>query len=388
MPEKILIVDDDVDTLRLVGLMLQRQGYQIVAANNGRQAIVMAQSERPDLILLDVMMPDMDGYEVTRQLRDNSSTSGMPIIMFTAKSQVDDKLTGYEVGVDDYLTKPTQPRELFAHVKAVLARSGKTRAQAAPVVQQNEKAHVIGILAAKGGLGVSTLATNLAITLQNRQKKEVILAEYRPGEGSLALDLGYTKTEGLVRILQHKSTEISASDVETELLTHTSGIRILLSPYQPREAHYNCAVDAFEAITRHMAYMASFVVLDLGPGIPPITERVLDFCDDLIVVLEPFPYTLVRTKSLIEDLIEKGFGEGRVNIVLVTRQRTEMQLSWTQVKEQLGHELAVAFTPAPELVYQAAKSNIPVVIQQPDSLTSQQFNKLAEIATRRVHQKV
>ena len=132
MPEKILVVDDDVDTLRLVGLMLQRQGYQIVAASNGQQALAMAMAEKPELILLDVMMPDMDGYEVTRRLRANASTASTPIIMFTAKSQVDDKVMGFEAGVDDYLTKPTQPRELFAHVKAVLARGRKTSGPAGP----------------------------------------------------------------------------------------------------------------------------------------------------------------------------------------------------------------------------------------------------------------
>ena len=101
MPEKILVVDDDIDTLRLVGLMLQRQGYQIVAANNGHQALTMAQAEKPDIILLDVMMPDMDGYEVCRRLRSSNVTAPIPIIMFTAKSQVDDKVTGFEAGADD-----------------------------------------------------------------------------------------------------------------------------------------------------------------------------------------------------------------------------------------------------------------------------------------------
>ena len=126
MPEKILIVDDDLDTLRLVGLMLQHQGYRIIAANSGIQAIAMAQTDKPDLILLDIMMPEMDGYEVARKLRTDPATNNMPIIMFTAKTQVDDKVAGFEAGADDYLTKPTQPRELFAHVKAVLARGKKT----------------------------------------------------------------------------------------------------------------------------------------------------------------------------------------------------------------------------------------------------------------------
>ena len=132
MPEKILVVDDDLDTLRLVGLMLQHQGYRINAANSGIQAIAMAQTDKPDLILLDIMMPDMDGYEVARKLRSDPATNAIPIIMFTAKTQVDDKVEGFEAGADDYLTKPTQPRELFAHVKAVIARGKKPRYRVPP----------------------------------------------------------------------------------------------------------------------------------------------------------------------------------------------------------------------------------------------------------------
>ncbi len=155
MPEKILVVDDDIDTLRLVGLMLQRQGYQIAAANNGQQALAMAESEKPDLILLDLMMPDMDGYEVARRLRANPAISTIPIIMFTAKSQVDDKVSGFESGADDYLTKPTQPRELFAHIKAVLSRGIKARpAPTATAAVAGNRGHVIGVLAVKGGMGV------------------------------------------------------------------------------------------------------------------------------------------------------------------------------------------------------------------------------------------
>jgi pilus assembly protein CpaE len=384
MAEKLLIVDDDVDTLRLVGLMLQRQGYQIVAANNGHQALIMAQSEEPDLILLDVMMPDMDGYEVTRRLRANISTNTIPIIMFTAKSQVDDKVSGYEVGADDYLTKPTQPRELFAHVKAVLARGSKTRP--AEPAAEGDKGHVIGIVSAKGGLGATTLAMNLGIMLHLRTKKEVIVAEFRPGEGSMALDLGFTKPEGLNRLLQCDPTEISVPDVEKELLVHTSGVRFLMSSYSPHDARFIVSSDTFEAIAHKLSRMASYIVMDFGPGLPPATEKMISLCDDMIVVVDPSPYTVLRTKVLIDELTERGIGEGRMLITLINRIRTEMQISWTQVRDQLGHDLAVAFTPAPELIYQAAKNNQPAVTVQPDSLTTQQFTKLADTIIKHVHQ--
>lgn len=123
MAQKILIVDDDLDTLQLVGTTLERQNYEILAAQDGEQGLEMATREIPDLILLDIMMPKMDGYEVTRRLRSNPETASIPIIMFTAKAQVEDKVEGLEAGADDYLTKPTHPTELVARVKAVLKRS-------------------------------------------------------------------------------------------------------------------------------------------------------------------------------------------------------------------------------------------------------------------------
>jgi DNA-binding response OmpR family regulator/CO dehydrogenase nickel-insertion accessory protein CooC1 len=386
MPEKILVVDDDLDTLRLVGLMLQRQGYQIIAATNGTQAITIAQAEKPDLVLLDVMMPDVDGYEVTRRLRSNPVTTQIPIIMFTAKTMVDDKVLGFESGVDDYLTKPTQPRELFAHVKAVLARGRKTTLASAPAPPR-ERGQMIGVMAVKGGLGVSTLAVNLGVSLQQRTHKQIIVAEFRPGEGSMALDLGYLNPVGLNRLLQCPANEISNKDVETELITHKTDVRFLLSSYLPSDARYIQANNHFETIARTLSYLANYIVLDLGPGISPITDKVLPICDEIIIVMEPIPNSITRTQLLAEELASRGFGERRVSTVLYNRQRTEMQYSLTQVQKEFRHAIALVFTAAPELTYQATKANQPLVIQHPDNLTSQQFAKLADNIAKHVRNK-
>ena len=154
MSEKILIVDDDADSLKLIGLMLQRQGYEIIAANTGQQALDRATAERPDLVILDIMMPDMDGYDVCRRLRHDSATQAIPIIMFTAKTMVDDKVAGFEAGADDYLTKPTHPAELASRVKVVLARNAAQR------LGKNDRAFSMGLIGAKGGVGTTTLALN------------------------------------------------------------------------------------------------------------------------------------------------------------------------------------------------------------------------------------
>lgn len=384
MPEKILVVDDDVDTLRLVGLMLQRQGYDIAAASSGRQALSMARSEDPDLIILDVMMPDMDGYEVTRRLRSDQGTATIPIIMFTAKTQIDDKVSGFEAGADDYLTKPTQPRELFAHVKAVLARTSKARTPmpASGVKNPSERGHVIGILAAKGGLGVTTMALNLGVILRSKSLKSVTVAEFRPGLGTIGLSLGYLHPESLNELLDKRTGELSSEKIESQLINHNTGINLLLASYEPSDARYQNAAEAFLSITKNLALITNYLILDLGPAIPPVTEKVLTHCDELIIPVEPHPHTIMQTKALLKALNARGFGQGRVKAVLVNRTRSDVQMSWSQVQEELDHHLSVVFTPAPEIMMQANIRNTPVVIYQTDSLTTQQFNKLADLVVQ------
>ena len=117
--KKVLVVDDDVKTVELVRLYLNRDGCQVLTAYNGVEALRLARESCPDLIVLDLMLPDIDGLEVCRTLRHESD---VPIIMLTAKTTDQDKLTGLDLGADDYVTKPFSPKELAARVRAVLRR--------------------------------------------------------------------------------------------------------------------------------------------------------------------------------------------------------------------------------------------------------------------------
>lgn len=121
--QKILIVDDESDILTLLGYNLKQAGYKVLPAGDGPEALEMAESEHPDLILLDIMLPSMDGTEVCRRLKGNERTSAIPVIMLTAKGEEVDRIVGLELGAEDYITKPFSPRELVLRVKAVLKRS-------------------------------------------------------------------------------------------------------------------------------------------------------------------------------------------------------------------------------------------------------------------------
>jgi pilus assembly protein CpaE len=378
MSEKILIIDDDLDTLRLVGLMLQRQGYQISAATNGQQGLEKAFEEDPDLILLDIMMPDMDGYEVTRRLRQNPATAETPILMFTAKTQLDDKVVGFEAGANDYLTKPTHPAELQARVKTLLARANEKKA-VMDTSQDEDLGYVVGVLGARGGLGTTTIAVNLGSGLQTRTKSDVIVAEMLPGQGTLALDAGVTSFNGLVDLLSlSKLADVSRDKVRETLVSHRSGLKLLLSSDRPRDMHLINQLANYEVIVRRLAALARFTVLDLGVGIQPFADKILPLCNELFIVLEGVPNIIVNTRALIDDVAGFGVSRKRVKVILNNRSRSDTQLPSSQVQVKLEHEILSTLTPAPELFTQASRIQTPAILCQPDSLTARQINKIVE----------
>lgn len=127
MAKTILVVDDEERLVSLVKAYLEQGGFRVVTASNGRDALFVARQEKPDLILLDIMMPEMDGHEFMRHHRRENET---PIILLTARIEEDDKIIGLELGADDYITKPFSPRELLARVRAVLRRMGQMAPEA------------------------------------------------------------------------------------------------------------------------------------------------------------------------------------------------------------------------------------------------------------------
>lgn len=119
---RILVADDEDDVRDLIVYRLTRSGYDVLEAKDGQQALELALANTPDLAVLDVMMPKLDGYELTRRLRADDATSRIPVILLTARTQEADVSQGFEVGADDYLKKPFNPDELVARVRAVLGR--------------------------------------------------------------------------------------------------------------------------------------------------------------------------------------------------------------------------------------------------------------------------
>lgn len=131
--EMVLVVDDEENIIELARLYLEQEGFEVAAARDGATALEMIRQDPPALVVLDLMLPEMDGWEVCRRVRSDTATADVPIIMLTARDDDVDKIVGLELGADDYMTKPFNPRELVARVKAILRRAERVVRAQAPI---------------------------------------------------------------------------------------------------------------------------------------------------------------------------------------------------------------------------------------------------------------
>jgi DNA-binding response OmpR family regulator len=379
MAKKILIVDDELAIVKLVGLMLQQRGYEIVAARLGAQALEKAQAENPDLVILDIMMPDMNGYEVCRRLRANPATAGLPIIMFTAKAMVDDKVAGFQAGADDYLTKPIHPEELISRIEAVLSRSARRQGQKEepPPV----RAKVLGFLGSKGGVGTTTLAVNTAVALIQGPAKgqQVILADMQSGMSASAIQLGLRRHGGIAQLLDQPVEHIEARMVEAQLEEHGTGVRVLSGQFEPPGVATSVLPGHAEVIVQHLGSMADYLLLDLGVGLGEVNRRILPSCDHIVVTTEPHRVALTLTQALLDKMtMSLNLARHKISVVLINRAPSAATFTKATIEGLLQQDLAGVVTPAPELAFQAAEQGTPMVMAQPSSLVAQQIQSIAE----------
>lgn len=381
MSGHILIVDDSPDALKLLGYTLHRAGFEIKVAQSGREAIEHVLEDPPALIILDIMMPEMDGFETCRQIRKLAQGERIPIIMLTAKSQLEDKVEGFEAGADDYVTKPVLPAELIARVKALLAR-----AQRLPPPAAIRKAFVLVFMGVKGGSGTSTLALNTALALLQTEEKppSVILADLHPWHGTLALQLGLSPRASLINLLELPLADLSPERVQEILVPHPSGLKLLASNHLPTRLPGPISPELVRAIFDSLETVADFLVADIPPGFDPANRSVLERAHLLILTVEPERTSIELARAVIPTLEQLGIRGNRLGLVVVSRARTSSPYTVDAISERLGLRPLAVISPAPELCSHASEISVPIVIDHPDALIAEQYRGLAqEIVLRR-----
>jgi DNA-binding response OmpR family regulator len=387
--QRILIVDDDPELSRMIGFILQKSGYEVITANNGKEGLQKADEMRPDLIVLDVMMPDMSGIEVCQKLRDRPMTRNVPLIMLSALADIDAKLSGFQVGADDYIPKPVNAKELLARIQALLLRAR---------IKPPTSARTIAMIGAKGGIGVTTTILNVGASMAT-QGKNTVLFDCRPSGGTLPHQLRLKSETDFSNLLTLNPNQIRRPEIERCLVKHASGLQLLMSP--PSAPKQELTVGHIETIFDTLAARMDFILIDLPPIDAPFVRRALELSDQVLLFTEPETLSIRCARQRIGQFKDWGTYD-RANLVVITRAPLATRLNRVEIENQAGvgdtvvqeepsrltsvvsvsHRTVrgvVGMIPAaPEIFHDAARERVPIVLTDPNARPARALLDLAE----------
>ena len=311
MAGKILVVDDDASVQRLLQFTLQQEGFEVVLASDGADGYRRWQQESPSLILLDVTVQQMDGYEVATRIRaDEAGARHVPIIMLTADRDVQGKVRALRAGADDYLIKPFHPAELMARMKSLIARFQPSES----LVGRPPMGRVHAYYGAKGGVGTTTIAINAAIALHRELGRKVCLvdANLQFGDHRVFLDLGLDR-KSIVDLVS--APAMDADLVKSLVIKHDSGVDLLLAPPSPEAADLVTATHLSQ-ILELLAGMYDYVVVDIDKRLEDRNLMVLDVADTIFAVMTADLSCLKNVRLLLETIGHLGYEQSKLKLVL------------------------------------------------------------------------
>lgn len=367
MVYKILVTEDEPTMRRLMSVLLKRHNHEVIEASNGEDAFALALEHQPDIILLDVIMPGVDGFETLRRLRSDPETEDIPVIFLSAKGQVEDRVEGLRLGADDYVTKPAEPAELLARIDSVILRSRREA--------RRRKGLVFGFLGAKGGVGKTTTIVNLAVQFQQAGRSPLIV-DMNLAFGNLAAHFGLDATRcSLANLTTIPPNELDQNHLQQVILQHSSGVRLIASPPNvPTWASFSA--DLLRNMVEQSAYSARYVFLDL-PKDPDILDAISDQINGLILVLGSEPSSLRVAEEMTTYLGHLGLHD-RLSAILVHRAASEYQfIDTATIAERLGCLVLGTIPFKPEIYLRAEYEQTPMLLKVGPGSDSVIFEKIS-----------
>ncbi|MBX2998758.1 MAG: response regulator [Caldilineaceae bacterium] len=353
MVYKILVADDEPTMRRLMAVLLKRHNHEVIEASTGEDCLALAIEHQPDIILLDVIMPGVDGFETLRRLRANRETEDIPVIFLSAKGEVSDRVEGLRLGADDYVTKPAEPAELLARIDSVILRSRREA--------RRSKGYVFGLLGAKGGVGKTTTLANLAVHFQQAGRSP-LLVDMNLAFGNLAAHFGLDANRcSIANLTVIAPADLDLHQVQQVILEHSSGVRLIASPPNvPTWASYSA--DLLRTVVEQCAYSARYVFLDL-PKDPDLLGAISEQISGLILVLGSEPSSLRVGEEIAKYLGNLGLHD-RLSAILVHRAASEYQLvDAGTIAERLGCLVLGTIPFKPDIYMRAEYDQSPVLLK-------------------------
>lgn len=373
MNAKILIVDDEPYLVRLMEYALKAEGYEILTAATGADAIRKAETERPDLVLLDVMLPDLNGIEVAQHLRSKPHFLHTPIIMLSALSQVTDKIEGLKAGADEYLTKPVDLREMVVRVSMLLERRALTQPKSAPPAPRGK---IVAVCGPKGGIGRTFTAVNLALALPKIVSRKIMLLDGNHQLGDIDLALNLRQNRSFADLLA-RADRLDSELVRTVSLSHSGGIEVILSASHLSETQ-PVQPDAVRQVVAALTEMCDYLVVDTQSVVDDFTETIINSASVLIVLVQAEISACRNARQLLELVRENGFNMDNL-IVVLNQFNTSDELQASDIEKILYQKISVKIPTNHELVQYSLNRGVPVVVSHPKHTVSAAIFQLADM---------
>ncbi len=388
---KILAIDDHPETLSIIQQVLEEYGYDVSATNSAIHGISLAEVELPDLVLVDGMMPEMNGWEVCRRLRAMPALADLRIIMFSAVSEAEQKLAGFDAGADDYLTKPTDPMELIDRVNTLLEnvtpkpRPDQTPAQKTQALPESklpslsaafsepEESTLIAVLGVRGGSGATTLAINLAASLAHSQRGTT-LVDLDLAQGHIAHYLKQNGRDGL-NALASLPPEAIAGNIAAQLRPYHDSLQLLLTHIHTWDDHVSLSPEQASALADGLSRPGQHVVVDCGHRITAVNRPFIEQADEIIVCLQPQRTSLAIARQELPKLTELMLPYAQLRLVLMDFSG-QMKVPQEAIEKYLGQVITAVVLITPKEMNLAASKHQPVVQinpQGPASITMRQI---------------
>lgn len=377
---KVLVVDDDLNIQRVLVFTLKQEGFEVHVASDGQAGVEMAASIQPDLVLMDVAMPRLDGYAATQQIRAaEQGGRRVPIIMLTAEADVEQRVRGLRAGADDDIVKPFHPLELIARIKALLARSGGGQ-QPKPGTEPATLGRLCCFYGAKGGVGTTTIAINTAIALASRLKRRTALfdANLQFGDMRVFMDLGLDSASVVNAISE---PDLDADLLKRLMLHHDAGIDLLLAPPNPEQAdivveRQRLDPTALSNILRLLRRSYDYTLVDMAKTIDDFNLQLFDEADVIFVVMTADLSCLKNVRLVLETMDSLGYERGKVQLVL-NRSNAYTGINVDNAESALGRRIDYQVINEYRGAIGALNSGAPFMLSRPDGPLGQSVSKFA-----------
>jgi pilus assembly protein CpaE len=376
MAAKILVVDDDPDVQRTLAYTLKQEGYQVVVAGDGAEGFRLWSTESPSLMLLDIMLPKLDGYQVAAKIRsEEGSNAHVPIIMLTAEREVEQKVRGLRAGADDYLIKPFHTAELLARIKSLLARFAPSEA----LVGRPPLGRVHVYYGAKGGVGTTTIAINAAIALHRELGRKVCLVDgnLQFGDHRVFLDLGLDR-RSIVDVVTAPSIDLDL--IQQILVRHDSGVDLLLAPPSPETAEL-VTQEHMPIILDLLRTAYDYILIDIDKKLDEINLRILDLADVIFVVMTADLSCLKNVRLVLETISNLGYEHDKVRLVLNRSNAftgINVKNAEGALKRTIDHQVVNEYRGA----ISALNSGAPFMFTRADSLLGRSLLEFARVVDK------